>query len=355
MPKTPVPLKTEISWRNGQLYNRNTLIRLKGIGLYFCWERKLSDAYLHKLFKYLRSYDFNMIRVFVISTFQKARLEHLGVPTWQIFTKNKSGKYNLNNINKEWLSYIKHFCDLANWHGIIVMPVLSDICGFKVYSNTDQYGWPTHPFNHENNVNGKYQYDGAAFFKYYHVDREDKYPGLKALWEKITRETVNALCECGNVIFEIGNELDQEPAHEPYGWLQNFMAHIHMWTISQMTKSKYQPVFTSSDAHAYFWGDGSNRVQIQWDHGHLRQSEFNGVSTDGYRSKQCGSLDGFRTKLKKHWRQGKYVEMHMAFLSDQVGSPEDVTALTWFNNKLVDPRVQWEHYFGSWFDVIRNL
>jgi hypothetical protein len=347
--------KTIVSWKNNQLYFDNTPTKLKGFGLYFVWERKLTKEYLHNLFKYLRSYDFNMVRIFLLSTFQRKKLQLVGVPTWQIFKKNNQGKYDLNVIDKEWLVYIRDFCEIASWHGIAIQLVLCDMCGFKQYG-TDQYGWNTHPFNHRNNVNGKYQYDGSAYFKYYHIERDDKYPGMKQLWQKMVQATINAVCQCGNVMID-NNELTQEQAHDAYGHLQNFMNHLRTWTLQQYERSgsPYKPVFTSSDEKAYFWG--TDKVQIQWAHDHLSyESNYNGSSTDGFRSNQCGSVQDFQTRMQHLWNHGKHIELHLAFLHTFIGwPPEDLTALVWGNNPLVQPEIHWEKHLKPYLLAMKNI
>jgi len=354
---TPKPHEQTVITANGHtIYKNGTPVQFKGLGLYFIWERQLTDDYLNDLFLYLQSYKFNMIRVFAISTFQKSRLESMGVPTWQIFNKNANGKYDLNSINTDWLTYIRRFTEIAGTYGITVMVVESDICGFKQYG-TDEYGWNTSAFNYRNNVNGKYDYSGSQYFKFYRVDyKPDKYPGLCELWESVIRQTVNALCHQGNVIWEIGNELSQESSHEPYQWLQNFMGHIHDWTVSQYQNSgsPHIPVFANSDEYAYFWG--TNKVNLQWSHSHLETTSFNGVSTDGCRSNQFGTVNDFKNIATNHRNRGKHFEMHMAFMSTYIGwQPGDMTGMIWDTEPLVNPSVHWEAHLKPYFEVIKNL
>jgi len=361
---TPKP-KVNVTWDKAsqKLLFDGKPDHVKGIGYYFIGEvvvelQKRPD-YVEEWLTYLEDHDINYIRTFVESTFLKAELDAIGIPTRQIFKKNANGKYILTDehieLDLEWVNAMGWLADRIGEHGMAWCLVLVDQCMHKCYG-TDLYGWPTNQYNIWNNTFGHWEYDGHSincnFFKYYNLWNW-KYPHLLEVRQNVILTVCNMARNRSWIVLELTNEGAPEPAHIPYGNYPKF----ENWEID-LIRGSYNavnkiPIICDSSDEDFV----KNNIDFSWSHNFLEEGR-KGMSTDGRRCNADG-VAGFTNKISSYLAQGRFIEMHMAYMTKCLiynginADPMDVGALTWFGTWPVD-MVTYDQYLGKWFRAIKN-
>lgn len=111
-----------------------------------------------------------------------------GIMPWH---RERDGRYDLMRFNERYWERLVDYIKYANDKGIIVHFSLFDRCGM-----TDSDGWPGHPFNPENNINGVEAKRG------WHTFTSEKF---KDVQKNYVIRVAKALKDF-SVIFEIANE-----------------------------------------------------------------------------------------------------------------------------------------------------
>jgi len=357
---TPKPHEVVVTWdsQHKKLLFDGIAEHGRGIGDYFAGEcvvqlYKHNQQWVEAYHTWLESYDINYVRTFVESTFQKARLEHIGIPTAQIFRKNAQGKYiltaNDTELNQEWIGAMKWYADSFARHGIAWCLVLVDQCMHKNYG-TDLYGWPTNQYNHLNNVFGYWDYTGGEFFKYYHfILKPEKFPFLQQVRVNVTRAIVNAMQNKTNVIWEVTNEGSPWPEHPDYPAFENLIIdHVKSFYPSEKVQN---PIICDSSEGRYV----SSRCNWTNSHGGKITTQDRGLSFDGSRCTAFGKA-GFQAKVTSAFNQGfVVVEAHKAFVSLCVpnATPMDLGAYVWFD-QFPAPIAQYEAHIGPWLKIMQD-
>ena len=336
---TPTPQKTEVSWQDGQLCINGKPERLILWGDYWILNRYWTDLEIHEYCAYFaKETPFNGFRVFPgYSTFSKDNVQSVGLQYQTIFPKLPDGKYDVYNVNQEWLVYLDKWTRIAGEHGLVVMYVLYEHCGFKSPS------WSFSSMNPDNS-NARWEgYDGSAYWKGYHscdYTSTDKFDELCQEWEMQDRNVAQAVCRNRNVIFELSNE----GVAFHYDSYRYFMRKQIEWITDQYAKNGYSaPVFTDST-------DGfscRDMVQIQWSHEHLADTPYN-MSTDGDRYYKH-TRDDLVNRYQYIKNTGKHFEFHLSFIAEQVLPGQPVHSFLWGTRpaKIQDYRNVLKPYFDE--------
>ena len=152
-------------------------------------------------------------------------------------------KFDLERTDEEWLARLRNRVSTALDAGVYVSVMLFQ--GWSAGPKPDPWTdcdnpWISHPFHHDNNVNG---IDGSP-------DDEQGYDrvhtladkNVVALQERHVKTVIDAVNEFPNVLYEIGNEHDGTP--ENTSWQYHMIDLVHEYELS--TKPFQHPVYMSA-------------------------------------------------------------------------------------------------------------
>ena len=190
--------RSTLTVNGNQLLLNGAPVRLVGYGDPGILAEKEFDYEAH--FKTLKCHGLNMVRVGVQYPWANSLMPYEGMPR-DVNDTVRRNRYNLTAKNKAFYQRLEKFVRAAERYGIVVQLCLFDATALESGANDpEKQHWANAPFNADNNRNG-YIKTPAEFFAL-------NTPLWNTRHTSVIDNVVSTVGKYGNVIYEIGNELD---------------------------------------------------------------------------------------------------------------------------------------------------